>query len=311
MKFLRRPVALALLSGAIVTGVATAATNSPITTQMTAVTTSLATPAASDVVQNSLNQLTSDSWESLPIASGCAKLIVSCAFGSGSNVVVLYGDSHALMWAPAVVPALLAKKFKVVIYWMPGCPPGHIAVDTQVCTDAWRKSVEDAVTKAKVKPKAVILAERSTDLTLATGGTVTAGALTSGLVDAIRVLNSKGTKVIVLGDNPVMMFGSNYSRSFSPAGCVSAHLNDLRTCDTSLTTSLTYTLSGAEKAAATATKATFIDTTPWLCSTTSKLCPVVLGSRVAYRDAFHLSWTYAASLQNVVSAALAAPLGCK
>lgn len=287
------------------------AATSPIAQQMAAVTTSLATPTASDSVKNSLNTLAAENWEMTSIASACAKMIVSCSYGSGSKVVILYGDSHAPMWAAAVVPALLAKGFKVVMYWMPGCTPGHIAVDTQGCTTAWRQSVEDAVTKAKVKPKAVILAERSTDLTLASGGTVSAATLTAGLKDAIKVLSSKGTKVIILGDNPVMMFGSNYTRSYSPASCVSAHQDNLRACDTSLTASMTHTLSGAEKAAATATKATFIDTTPWVCTTTTKLCPVVLGNRVAYRDAFHLAWGYVGSLQSVVSSALAAPLGYK
>lgn len=311
MKALGRPlVALSLTVAVALTSVAGAAT-SPITNQATAVTTSLNTSTASSGVQDSLNTLASESWESTSISQACAKMIVSCVYGSGTKVVILYGDSHAPMWAAAVVPALLAKGFKVIMYWMPGCTPGHVAVDTQGCTVAWRKSVEDAVTKAKVKPKAVILAERSTDLTLAAGGTVSAATLTAGLKDAIKVLSSKGTKVIILGDNPVMMFGSTFSRSYSPASCVSAHLNDLRTCDTSLTTSLTRTLSGAEKAAAIATKATFIDTTPWVCSTTRKLCPVVISNRVAYRDAFHLSWVYASSLKDLVSAALATPLGYK
>lgn len=311
MKVLARPLLIVGLFGAVSLGAVAGAATSPLAQQTAAITTSLATPTASSAVQNSLNTLASENWDMTSIASACAKMIVSCSYGTGSKVVILYGDSHAPMWAVAVVPALLAKGFKVVMYWMPGCTPGHIAVDTQGCTDSWRKSVEDAVTKAKVKPKAVILAERSTDLTLAKGGTVSAAALTTGLKDAIKVLSSKGTKVIVLGDNPVMMFGPNYTRSYSPGSCVSSHLNDLRACDTSLTASLTHTLSGAEKAAALASKATFIDTTPWVCSTTTKLCPAVLGNRVAYRDAFHLAWGYVGSLQDVVSAALATPLGYK
>ena len=290
--------------------VANAAT-SPLTLQASAVATSLNTATASAGVQDSLNTLASETWDSTSISKACAKMVVACAYGTGSKSVVLYGDSHAPMWAAAVVPALLAKGFRVMMYWMPGCTPGHVAVATPMCTDAWRKSVEDAVTKAKVKPKAVILAERSTDLTLAAGGAVSGATLTAGLVNAIKVLKSKGTKVIVLGDNPVMMFGSTYNPSYSPAGCVSAHLNDLRTCDTSLSSSLSHTLSGAEKAAAKTTGATFIDTSPWVCSTTRQLCPVVINNRVAYRDAFHFSWTYVASLKDLVSAALASPLGYK
>jgi hypothetical protein len=171
--------------------------------------------------------------------------------------------------------------------------------------------VESKVTAAKVKPKAVILIERSTDLTLDNGESVTASQLQASLTASIKVFSSKGSKVIVLGDNPVMMFGSTYSRTYSPAGCVSLHLSDLRTCDTSLTASLTHTLSGAEKAAATAAKATFIDTSPWLCSTSKKLCPVIINNKVAYIDAYHLAWTYAATLKDVVGAALATPLGYK
>jgi hypothetical protein len=278
---------------------------------MNAVAQSLLTSTGSAGVQDSLNALSTDSWDNLTVAQGCKTYIVSCSFGTGSKVVVIYGDSHAPMWAAAIVPALLAKGFRVLMYWMPGCPPSRLAVNTENCTATWHNTVEANVTTAKVKPKAVILIERSTDLTLASGGTVTASQLQASLTASIKVLSSKGSKVIVLGDNPVMMFGSTYSRTYSPAGCVSLHLSDLRTCDTSLTASLTHTLSGAEKAAATAAKATFIDTTPWACSTTKKLCPVVINNKVAYRDAFHFSWSYAASLKDVVGAALATPLGYK
>ena len=307
----RRIVATVLMVSVALTSVASAAVTAT-SRQQQAVTDSLGTASASAAVRNSLNDLANDSMENTTLFDTC-KLAVSCSWGSGSSWVALYGDSHAPMWASALVPALTAKGLRVAMNWLPGCTPAHLAVQSPsaACTTTWRSTAEKFVTLAKKKPVAVILVERTSDIVLTNGQRPTSTQLRNGLTATIDVFKKAGVKVIVLGDNPVMMPGTTLSPTYLPGGCVSLHLTSLRSCDTSLNASLRYTLSAAEKSAANAKGATFIDTTSWFCSTSSRQCPSVIGNYVAYRDAGHLSFTYAATLSGLVTEALRTPLGLK
>jgi hypothetical protein len=280
--------------------------------QQQAVTDSLGVNVASTAVRDSLNSLATDSMANTALFDSCA-LAVSCSWGSGSSWIALYGDSHAPMWATALVPALTAKGFRVAMNWMPGCTPARLTVQSSssTCNTTWRTTAEKFVTNAKKKPAAVILVERTSDITLTSGRRPTSMQLQTGLKATIEVFKKAGVKVIIIGDNPVMMSGTTFSSTYLPGGCVSLHLTTLRSCDTSLTASLTYTQSAAEKAAAVSKGAVFIDTTSWFCSTTTRQCPSVIGNYVAYRDSGHLSFAYAATLGGLVTEALRTPLGLK
>jgi hypothetical protein len=58
----------------------------------------------------------------------------------------------------------------------------------------------------------------------------------------------------------------------------------------------------ADRQAADATGATFIDPTPWTCPT--EPCPVVIGSLLIYLDAGHMTATFSSALAPYLGAAL-------
>ena len=140
----RRIVATVLMVSVALTSVASAAVTAT-SRQQQAVTDSLGTASASAAVRNSLNDLANDSMENTTLFDTC-KLAVSCSWGSGSSWVALYGDSHAPMWASALVPALTAKGLRVAMNWLPGCTPAHLAVQSPsaACTTTWRSTAEKA-----------------------------------------------------------------------------------------------------------------------------------------------------------------------
>ena len=304
-----RRVAALILAGFACFTPMVGATSTVAASQQTAVRQSLTTSVASTAVRDSLTALVSDSMENTALFDSC-KLAVSCSWGTGSKWVALYGDSHAPMWATAIVPALLSKGFRVSMNWMPGCTPAHLTVQSPsaLCNTTWRGTAENNVIKAKNKPVAVIVMERTSDITLTNGKPPTKKQLSNGLATTLSNFTKAGLKVVLLGDNPVMMSGDTYSGTYLPGGCVSLHLTSLRSCDTSLAASLKFTFTTAERDAAAAAHATYIDTTPWFCSTLTQQCPSVIGNYVAYRDAGHLSFAYAATLRNLVTEALRGPL---
>lgn len=234
-------------------------------------------------------------------ASGCLTISASCTWGDkhGHKSAYIFGDSHAWMWLASVVPALTKAGFQVHLVWMIGCPAAEVDVNVTSaglsCT-TWRTSML-ATIKAQ-NPNLVIFAERTTDVDLASGGLVTPAEWTAGLEASIDAVQSRTTKVAVIGDNPA------YVLAASPVPCLAEHPTAVQECATSTTgPNATWTDDEpAEKAAATATKATFIDPTPWLCSGTS--CSPIIGKYAVYFDWSHITATYAAYLSGVMGTKL-------
>jgi hypothetical protein len=58
----------------------------------------------------------------------CKTFSANCTYGdkSSKRVIVLFGDSHAWMWLPAIVPFAMSKHFKVQLLTVAGCPVAEI-----------------------------------------------------------------------------------------------------------------------------------------------------------------------------------------
>ena len=264
--------------------------------QILAVKAATKSSVAAPGVSKNLATLSRTSWYQSDIYRGCLPKIDTCSYGTGKKWVAIYGDSHAPIWAFALVPALRKMGYRVVMYWRAGCTPASLDVDTALCTTEWRRSVENAITSGTTKASAVILIERTADMKLVGGAPATASVWRDSLIVTLNRFKGAGVKTVVWGDNPVAMFGSTYNPTYMPSTCVSLHLKDLRVCDTSLTASLAINLIAAEKAAAASAKVSYVDTTSWFCSTTTMTCPAVIDDMIVNYDTFHISWLYASKL---------------
>jgi len=227
-----------------------------------------------------------------------------CVFGDRSSpeTVVLFGDSHAQMWLPALSPALQAAKVRLVLIWRPGCPPTDIGVWDMTshsidkgCT-AFRTAMIAAIRKAK--PALVLLADRTSDIPGANNKLTTNAAWQAGLEETISELKSPTTKVAVIGDITVF--------SLDLPACLSAYPSDVQKCSVQNPNLKTHQHFAAERAAASAEGVTYLDPQPWLCTT---ICSPVIGTMAAYYDKFHVSATYAEYLSGVWATALKPLLG--
>ena len=117
-------------------------------------------PSLVDASQSmTLNALTA-------LGGKCPNAQTTCSFGalSSKKVVLLIGDSHALMWVPALVPSLAKAGYRLDLKWFPGCPIATFVVanptDTQSRCATWRTNL--LLTIKKSPPVAVIFSERTT-----------------------------------------------------------------------------------------------------------------------------------------------------
>ena len=230
---------------------------------------------------------------------GCPTLS-SCTFADkhSKRLIVLFGDSHAMMWLPAIVPWAKAAGDKVALIWKPSCPlaalpriplypPNPIPLDCPV----WRSKAMNEINAAK--PKLIVLGERTSRIKSLPGqAAFTNAEWQRGLVATIKSLQHPGTHIALMEDLPYLVQ--------DPASCLAIHPSSVEACGIG-NHPLFPGRQSVEKASAAATGATFVATRQWFCTAT---CSVVIGNTIAYFDQSHVSATYAGRLSKVVGQVL-------
>lgn len=216
------------------------------------------------------------------------------------QVLVVFGDSHARAWIPALED--IAKRAGYATYYLvkPGCNAASILPDLgsgpfEGCV-SWRawaiEQIED------LQPDIVFVASDLPPAVVTSRGTIddqaaVADAMSAGLVDTIEQLERRVSRIVVVGAPPGMPMG--------PADCLSTRGADLGDCafPRSRRSEL---LVEAERRAAAIAKVEFIDTLDWFCA--EGLCPSVVGSTVTYRDLEHITTAYALQLATPLQQAM-------
>jgi SGNH domain (fused to AT3 domains) len=214
-----------------------------------------------------------------------------------AKLVVVFGDSHAWMWFPALVSGL-GSTFHLSLNWLASCPPAAVAgagygPSGAAACSSWRTSTIASIIASK--PYAVILAERSDYVFTSPGVVATPDQWTTGLESTITAFATHGIKVVVIGDDPT------YTVAFSPASCVARSPVNLAPCDPPVATNdpKYQSNAAAEQRAAQATGATFINTVPLFCTAT--VCPVIINNQFVYYDWSHITATYSLYLAKVIA----------
>ncbi len=226
--------------------------------------------------------------------------VTKCLFGDvkAKRTIVLFGDSHAQMWLPAIAPVAYSQGYRLSLVWTSGCPAATVSVwdagthSTNETCNTWRKKMVAEI--QRLRPALVLLASRTSDIPGPHNRPTTNAAWTAGLEQTITELKSPTTTVAVIGDVTV----------FSPIllpECLAANPTSVESCDVDNPNGKTRQHFAAEQAAAAAEGVTYNDPQPWLCTTT---CSPVIGNMVAYYDTFHVSATYAAYLSGVWASAI-------
>jgi hypothetical protein len=235
-----------------------------------------------------------------------------CVFGdtTGKHTMFLWGDSHAFMWFPALDAVAKAANWKLVTLMAYGCPVADVAVwDTLTKTvygecDHFRNRVVAIINK--LRPQLVVVAEAFTSYAASAHGlpnTISTSQWGAGLEKTLKRIHAHGMKKVVLG--------STISGTVSsPPECLAANPTSVAACTVTDTTAQQAQRS-AESTAARAVKATYVNTLPWMCSTTvvPQACPPIVsdstgGNMIVYYSTGHLTETYDLFLQGVLASAL-------
>ncbi len=230
--------------------------------------------------------------------------VEACDFGdtSSSTSIVLFGDSHAAMWFPAVESTANQLGLNLYTWTKSTCPPLMIAIFSPVLgrdyteCDQWRQNVLARI--AQVHPALVILgvARHYTDIY---GFTPYSAQWLQGLSAMVSAIRQLGPKVLVIGPVP--------KPPFDVPGCLSVHLTSATACTVPLSRGINVPGKLAEEHAVAAAGGSYLDPDPWFCTATT--CAVMVDNLLVYRDDNHLTATYASYLAPAVTDELGVVLG--
>lgn len=224
-----------------------------------------------------------------------------CAFANetSEHTIVLFGDSHAAQWFPALVSIAEQRGYKLVTLTKAGCPAADLEVfrvnSTSVYTECavWRKNTIDRINNVE-KPELLIMSS----LSVYNGGLKGNGVESywrNGYERTLAQLSVPGRRVIVINDTP-------FPKKNVP-DCLSTNLGSPSDCDFSHKESVSRVdRFPLIKSLASAHGAQIIDPVQWLCP--GEVCPVVADSVIIYRDHSHLSMDMARNLEPNLAAAI-------
>jgi peptidoglycan/LPS O-acetylase OafA/YrhL len=207
-----------------------------------------------------------------------------CTYGdlNSSTTIVLYGDSHAAQWFPALLELANERNFKLVSLTKSACPSVDVPRADQgayknIDCETWRdKSVASI---KQIRPAAVILSSFQY-FTPPRGYPDENKWWTDGQKRLLTSLRGSSDHLIYISDTP------RPKRDIP--NCLASR--DVKSCDTTERTPVKV-IKGFET----------IDPAPWLCS---KYCPAIQDGYVVYRDASHISVATALALKPQLESAL-------
>lgn len=230
-----------------------------------------------------------------------------CAYGNqAGRTVVLFGDSHAAQWFPGMEKMALDRGWRLVIVTKSACSAASVRIYQTAlkrpydeCV-AWRESAWSYL--ASLKPALIVMTSAAAGGTLVdeTGAQVTDSGYSDrtwidGWTRTAGKLEGTGAKVAMLEDTPY--------QAGDPVECLSVHPDRPGSCVVSTGAALPEpNRRRAIAAALTAHGVTVVDPLPWFCTT--QRCPVIVGNVLVYRDAGHITATYARMLAPQLEKAL-------
>jgi peptidoglycan/LPS O-acetylase OafA/YrhL len=240
-------------------------------------------------------------------ADGCvtdresAELNADCQFGDpdGEKTVVLFGDSHAAQWFPALNQIAEAAGWKLVPLVKAACSVADVTERDKVlerryteCED-WKEQAFDEI--ERLEPDVVVAASYE-EKEILDDDPVRAWA--DGWAESINRVDASADRVYYLADSP------------NPPGdtpsCLAEHPEDATECVATVEESIIEPerREAAIQAIEEDTDATVVDPLPWLCDTERDACPVIIGNLLVYRDWNHLAARFVAELTPQLAAAI-------
>ena len=207
-----------------------------------------------------------------------------CTYGvkDSKKILVLYGDSHAAQWFPALEKIALRQGYRLVSLTKSACPSVEVlradqgAFKNADC-NRWR---QNSIARIKsLKPDAVIMSSFQY-FTPPSGNPSRGRWWNEGQRKLLSNVRGASPKLIYIGDTP-------HPQRDIPS-CLASH--KIKDCNSTEKTPVKI-INGFLK----------IDPTPWMCT---NICPAINNGYVVYRDASHISVAAALALRPELEIAL-------
>ena len=219
-----------------------------------------------------------------------------CVYGKKrkGKTVVLFGDSHALQWGPALIPLAKKRDWKLITVLRSGCPIANVVAESRCAR--WRGKAIRRIEQAK--PDHIILSTSiGNRYRLKHGGRnlsrkASEPRLRSGMERTIRRLQK--IRSLVKGPTAITLIRDQVTAPFVPADCIRKNGGRPEKC---AFRSKRRWAPGFDWIAAKRTGTGFtIDPVKALCG--RRWCSPTEGRILKYRDSDHLTATYARTLSG-------------
>ena len=226
---------------------------------------------------------------------GCVNIGVDpevhdCRYGAsgGEFTMVLYGDSHAAHWFPALHEIANDRGIKFVVLTKGGCPTANVAIPTAILAQQcpiWRDAAIEYM--INLQPDLIVM-------TASHDYPNSSEEWSAGMAETVDRVLPATTRLVMLGDNP--------NAKDLPSNCLSRNLFSASACSNTRSAAVSQDRIDIEYSIATQRSLEFIDTTDWFC--TASTCPMMIGDILLYRDATHLSTTASEFMRPILELAL-------
>jgi peptidoglycan/LPS O-acetylase OafA/YrhL len=218
-----------------------------------------------------------------------------CVYGPSDarTTVVLFGDSHAGMWLPAVQRLAATNGWRVIPLVKFGCTPVSFTVWDNTLKrafhecDVWRARAMERI--AQLQPAlTLVVTSRGYEISDEDGNPLAEGKLdvwVEQYVHTLSELTGSSSRVVVIGESPHMLG--------DPLECI-ARNQLLQACEVPFSQAVNGGYREMERTVTQRAGVQLIDSVTWLCP--DQRCPLVLGNYIVYRNPGHLTATMTAAL---------------
>ncbi|MEY3538001.1 MAG: hypothetical protein RL645_815 [Actinomycetota bacterium] len=226
--------------------------------------------------------------------------VMLCEYGSqrSSYRVLLVGDSHAATLLPPLKLLAVRNNWNLTLAYHAGCTFSLVERNESkrgVACAEWNSALQGKLAAAAAYD--LVITAGYAKNRLADLPRVTSSALADGLSAAWQPLIDRGSRVVAVRDNPEM--------SPSMKACWDSQEN--LAVDCWMPAGDGFVTDPAEQAAANTDSLELLDLTDVYCPNGS--CPTVIGGAYVYRNADHISATYARSMTLILGKRLQDLLG--